>query len=114
MSLNGAKDIRNFDALERALERAIDKTDWSELIAVCNAQPESPLVAIDHHVMGVEKWFDTPEEAQVEFARQFAQIPIQAGQYLFIRHPPALIEEPQFEGGGRYRMVARFSVMEMK
>lgn len=81
------------------------------------AHDDYPLEALGHYVLGAgeDEWFDTPEAARAEFAKQFDEVFRHAkGLYLFVRKPATMIVDRPFEGGVRYRMVGRFSIMKLK
>jgi hypothetical protein len=76
--------------------------------------------SISHHIIGGNPndlehgFFDTKEEALINFAIQFSKI-AQAAKHklLFVRIPPELNEERFFEEQKiGYRMIGRFSIIE--
>lgn len=59
--------------------------------------------------------WDTPEQAIKAFADGFAECTKNsAGKYLFVRLAPELIKYAMFEGGYKYRMMGRFTLLTLK
>ncbi len=75
---------------------------------------------VSHHLVGgnpddEQGSWATVEEAVLAFAKQFAEVSLAAqGGFLFVRRAPVLQSDKQFEGGTRYKMIGRFSVVSVK
>ena len=85
---------------------------------------ESPMEFISHHLIGANPddpehgYWDTENEALINFAIQFAELAQQAqGNYLFVRRAPTLTKDAVFDSGldwYKWRMIGRFSIAKLK
>lgn len=81
---------------------------------------DHPLEYTDNRLVGanpdqLDGYWDTKEEAFVNFAVQFSEMAHAAqGHHLFVRRAPELVQANQFEGGIKWKMVGRFSIAKIK
>jgi len=82
-----------------------------------------PLEFTGHYLIGMNPkteedggYWDTPQEARLEFSLQFAELSGDAeGQFLFVRKAPMLeMHKPFNERKHKYRMIGRFSIAKLK
>ena len=84
-----------------------------------------PLEFTGHYLIGMnpktEKdggYWDTEEEAIINFAKQFSELARQAHEnFLFVRRVPVCTKEAMFDSGVdwyKYRMIGRFSIAKLK
>jgi hypothetical protein len=83
--------------------------------------PESPMEFVSHHLIGGNPadpehgYWDTKEEALINFALQFSELSTNAQHdFLFVRRAPALFQDKTFGGEIKYRMIGRFSIAKLK
>jgi len=90
------------------------------LAAALEGAADHPLTYTDHRLVGanpdqLDGYWDTEEEAFVNFAVQFSEMAHAAqGHHLFVRRAPELVQANQFEGGTKWRMIGRFSIAKLK
>jgi len=88
--------------------------------AALAGETDHPLVYTDNRLVGanpdrVDGYWDTKEEAFVNFAVQFSEMAHAAqGHHLFVRRAPELVASNQFEGDTKWRMIGRFSIAKLK
>ena len=82
-----------------------------------------PLEFMGHYLIGMNSkteeddgYWNTPQEARLEFSIQFAELSSDAeGKFLFVRKAPMLeMLRPFDESEQRYRMVGRFSIAKLR
>ena len=82
-----------------------------------------PLEFTGHYLIGMNPeteedggYWDTPQEARLEFSLQFAELSGDAeGHFLFVRKAPLLeMHKPFKESKHKYRMIGRFSIAKLK
>ena len=88
--------------------------------AAALGETEHTMIYTDHRLVGgnpdqLDGYWDTKEEAIVNFAVQFSEMAHTAqGHHLFVRRAPELVQANQFEGGTKWRMIGRFSIAKIK
>jgi hypothetical protein len=86
--------------------------------------PKSPMDFISHHLIGANPddpehgYWDTEEEALINFAKQFSELSLQAqDNFLFVRRALVCTKEVMFDAGVawyKWRMIGRFSIAKLK
>ena len=88
--------------------------------AAALGETEHTMIYTDNRLVGgnpdqLDGYWDTKEEAIVNFAVQFSEMAHTAqGHHLFVRRAPELVQANQFEGGTKWRMIGRFSIAKIK
>ena len=88
--------------------------------AALDGAADHPLIYMGNRLIGanpdqIDGYWDTKEEAIVNFAVQFSEMAHTAqGHHLFVRRAPELVQANQFEGGTKWRMIGRFSIAKIK
>lgn len=90
--------------------------------AATSAPNDYPFEFIGHYVVGGNPeteetggYWDTEEQAILNFALQFAKLSAHAqGGFLFVRRAPVVSEDAVFEGNVKWRMIGRFSIAKLK
>ena len=79
-----------------------------------------PLEFTDQVLIGAnpddpEGYWNTREEAIINFALQFSELATDAhGHFLFVRKAPACFQNTEFGGDIKYRMIGRFGIAKLK
>jgi len=88
--------------------------------AALEGETDHPIIYTDNRLVGgnpdqVDGYWDTEEEAIVNFSMQLSQMAHAAQRhFLFVRRAPELVASNQFEGGTKWRMIGRFSIAKLK
>ena len=88
--------------------------------AALEGETDHPIIYTDNRLVGgnpdqVDGYWDTEEEAIVNFSMQLSQMAHAAQRhFLFVRRAPELVQANQFEGGTKWRMIGRFSIAKLK
>lgn len=98
--------------------------DEPKLFGFGDANPEPtnyPMVFTGHYLVGGNPddlehgYWDTEEEAIINFALQFAKLAENAqGNFLFVRKAPVVSEDAVFGNTVKWRMIGRFSIGKIK